>query len=812
MKKLLPLGFLIIALFQETSFGQQYVREVSIQPANPTTDDEVKVTARASTPNHGSLMYYSHYVTANAVYIDACYWKGDATAPRTFTNTFNLGPLNAGNYTLYFSEYNNFIYPECDPEIKQRIILTFNVQEPPPVPTVCDEEVPVFHIDLTGNPDSIWQSPWIQRQGKGCCNNSENLKCISFFVTLDSLTEAVKVNILGPSPGANAFQLNCQQELPIGMSACISDVGPHKISICGLGDNTNLYEIYAIPKPSIATHYNLNEGCEGTIVTKGFKQSSINWTSVLPGSVGQYNSYLSCTSGCDSTSVNILQDIPSSITYRVCGVSESGCDTDTICFYTTVNINPPLNVSIIPENPTICYGMSSTTLSATAIGGTPPYSYLWSTGQTTQSIDAVNGTYSVIVYDSSDNCPPTSSMITVNKIDTIIKSFAGADAIICSSSYALNGSVQGATTGIWIGGQGSFSPGRTALNATYTATVAEINSGSVTLGLVTTGTGTCPTDTDYVSLSLASVSASEIDGYDCNSFTINGQTYTSSGFYTQTLTNIAGCDSLIAINLTIAATDSAIATTVCNSYTLNGHTYSESGLYTQILPNAAGCDSTITIQLTITETTDSTIHIITCNSFELNGQVYTASGTFTQTLLNAIGCDSTITLELLIVIVDATITQDDVELSANAHDASYQWIDCNTNEPIAWATNRFFTATVNGSYAVMVTQNGCSEVSDCYEVTTVGTAERFTDQNIKFKIVPNPATNTLTIYLQEHNVSSSDYQIELFDFKGNKVKVVSISGRSDKPIDLSDVAAGIYYCALVKDNAIITREKLVVVK
>jgi len=39
-----------------------------------------------------------------------------------------------------------------------------------------------------------------------------------------------------------------------------------------------------------------------------------------------------------------------------------------------------------------------------------------------------------------------------------------------------------------------------------------------------------------------------------------------------------------------------------DSYTLNGQTYTQSGTYTQVIPNAAGCDSTISLILTLTFT------------------------------------------------------------------------------------------------------------------------------------------------------------------------------------------------------------------
>jgi hypothetical protein len=61
--------------------------------------------------------------------------------------------------------------------------------------------------------------------------------------------------------------------------------------------------------------------------------------------------------------------------------------------------------------------------------------------------------------------------------------------------------------------------------------------------------GCIGTDTVYVSVNDASsntITASALDSYS-----LNGQTYTSSGTYTQILTNAAGCDSLITLNLTL---------------------------------------------------------------------------------------------------------------------------------------------------------------------------------------------------------------------------------------------------------------------
>ena len=61
--------------------------------------------------------------------------------------------------------------------------------------------------------------------------------------------------------------------------------------------------------------------------------------------------------------------------------------------------------------------------------------------------------------------------------------------------------------------------------------------------------GCVGTDTVYVSVNDASsntITASAIDSY-----TLNGQTYTASGTYSQVLTNAAGCDSLLTLNLSL---------------------------------------------------------------------------------------------------------------------------------------------------------------------------------------------------------------------------------------------------------------------
>ena len=84
-------------------------------------------------------------------------------------------------------------------------------------------------------------------------------------------------------------------------------------------------------------------------------------------------------------------------------------------------------------------------------------------------------------------------------------------------------------------------------------------------------------------------------------------TWTSSDVYMDTVFNVAGCDSLITVNLTINSSNTGTDNvTACESYTwIDGNTYTSSNdTATITLTNQAGCDSLVTINLTILDPSD----------------------------------------------------------------------------------------------------------------------------------------------------------------------------------------------------------------
>ncbi len=138
-----------------------------------------------------------------------------------------------------------------------------------------------------------------------------------------------------------------------------------------------------------------------------------------------------------------------------------------------------------------------------------------------------------------------------------------------------------------------------------------------------------------------------------NTFIINSKTYTKSGIYTDTLTKMDGCDSIIITNLTIApAIKNNINKTICfgKNYTLNGKTYSKQGIYSDTLKASLNCDSILVLDLTILPLITNNIIKTICNGEieKIGTSTYNTSGIYTNVLTSKDGCDSTVNLQLTV--------------------------------------------------------------------------------------------------------------------------------------------------------------------
>ncbi len=339
----------------------------------------------------------------------------------------------------------------------------------------------------------------------------------------------------------------------------------------------------------------------------------------------------------------------------------------------------------------------------------------------------------------------------------------------------------------WAGGFGGLYSDKLAsivsdpYGITYTAGSFQFD------GAVISKLGVCEATNTYVTVT------------SCDQYELpNGQIVQSSGLWLRTLSDVNGCDSIIHTDLTIIhSTDSVFFVSECAEYlSPAGNVYTESGLYYEIIPNSIGCDSIIRTYLTIQ---NSSIELTesSCESYLFNGLELTASGYYVDTLISSTSCDSVIHLNLEIINLDTSISQNVNVLSAGEPDAIYQWIDCSDNTPILGATQQSYEPLLSGSYAVILTKDGCSALSSCITFTYLNNAVTRLEQQIR--LYPNPIDDEFTIDL---GVQLSKVSIVVFDMNGKQIFEQSIPDVRHT-INCSELSAGSYSASIKSDETII---------
>ena len=141
--------------------------------------------------------------------------------------------------------------------------------------------------------------------------------------------------------------------------------------------------------------------------------------------------------------------------------------------------------------------------------------------------------------------------------------------------------------------------------------------------------------------------------------------------------------------------------------------------------------------------------------------------------------------------VDASVTQTNATLMANASGLAYQWIDCDNNfDAIQGETGQNFTASVNGNYAVIV-DNGCVDTSACMVVDMIGIKEI---QESFVTIFPNPATNSVTIPI------SGVTGAHMLDMTGRMVETNLTEMGETSQLTWNHIESGVYLIKVLTEN------------
>lgn len=282
-------------------------------------------------------------------------------------------------------------------------------------------------------------------------------------------------------------------------------------------------------------------------------------------------------------------------------------------------------------------------------------------------------------------------------------------------------------------------------------------------------------------------------------YTVGLSTYVESGIYIDTLLNHDACDSVVTTNLTVhipSHTDTSVVICFGDIYSVGISTYSETGLYTDTLISPLGCDSIIVTDLFVyaDNTTEQLFNICPGDEVIVGDTSYSETGVYTTILTAETGCDSTVitTIEMSTPI-DVTVTVIDLTtLSSNeptGGSTSYQWVNCDTWEPLVGATLQNYEATENGNYAVIISKDFCSDTSACFLISSVGIVS-FKDDNCV--IYPNPSSGIITLITTSELVGS---QLVVYNAVGQLIYEITVSTPSMQ-VDLSNFEKGIYYIHL----------------
>jgi hypothetical protein len=228
-----------------------------------------------------------------------------------------------------------------------------------------------------------------------------------------------------------------------------------------------------------------------------------------------------------------------------------------------------------------------------------------------------------------------------------------------------------------------------------------------------------------------------------------------------------------------------------------GSYYSKTGIYEDSMQNIAGCDSISVLKLTVFSPITSNASGYICGAtYTLpSGRVVNSSGVYLDTITSFLGCDSIISLNLSMKYLGTSFQVVYPYLKSNDSVGKNQWLDCNNSfTPIIGDTNRWFTLSSNGSYAVVISNNGCIDTSSCYTINNVGLNENGLLNNTS--IYPNPNNGTFNLQFDKEQQLNSLF---ITDLNGRLIKEITPQKTLNYQVSFEGVS-GIYFLNVVSEN------------
>jgi hypothetical protein len=407
----------------------------------------------------------------------------------------------------------------------------------------------------------------------------------------------------------------------------------------------------------------------------------------------------------------------------------------------------------------LCYGAATGSAGVSASGGTAPYTYLWNTGQTTDTATGLTaGSYTVFVTDAH-GCQANASITLTQPASPLVATAGPQTNLIC------NGNTNGSATVNVTGGTGAYSyswnttPVQTTATATglaagtYTVTVYDANqcqttrSFTITQPAVVGGYFTVIHSDCHATGSATVHAVGGVGPYTylwSNSNTTPNLQNALPGTYTVTITDTNGCSNVL--STTINGTAPIVVISAPQSVTLNG---GESVSFTVEAQNA-----------TFYQWQVSTNGGASFTNLNAGGSLPTYYGVATPTL---------------------SITN------------AYSFID-----------GYLFRV-------ILMQQSGCYIVSEAATLNVGPVVVGIDDiKHLGMDIYPNPASTDVFVKIPDF-ASHQNIKLMMYDLNGRLVKNESQITSENYSMDVSGLESGIYIITIISDTAR-TDKKLIVTK
>ncbi len=477
-------------------------------------------------------------------------------------------------------------------------------------------------------------------------------------------------------------------------------------------------------------------------------------------------SYLWSPGGQTATTITVN----SSGTYTV-EVTSLGCSSTTSV---TVTVNPIPPASITPSGPTTFCAGSLVILTANSGTG---YTYMWSTGATTQSITvSTSGTYTVTI--TSNNCSNSASqVVTVVPVNNATISYAGSP--FCSNATGTANVTMSGTTG----GTYSIVP---STGLPINSTTGQLTLTSATVGSYTVHytipAGTCPAFTTSTTVTVTQLPSA--------SFSYPGTPYcTNMGNATPTFTGTTGGVFASTTGLSLNATTGVVdlGATTPGTYTVT-YTIAAAGGCPAVVTSASivirqapvptatsnspVCDGG-TLILTGTPTTGITLYswsgpgsfssVGTVNTASLSPVTYpTHQGWYYLTVTGLNGCTATTStwVEISLPTVGGTTAGStticaggSATISLSGQTGIVQRWEKSTDGGANWTTAATTSATsytannvlVTTQYRAVVKNGGCGEANSTVSTITITAAPSATIAYLGSPYCSNGTTAVVTL-------------------------------------------------------------------